>query len=65
MACISETVREQVVSVGRTMAQQVEAMDEEHLGTLDWGIIEENLRAVADGCVLAADKCNAIEKALA
>ena len=64
MASISEDLRENVLLAGRLMADQVEAIDEEHIGTLDWGIFSDNLREVALKCTAIADTALTIDKAL-
>jgi len=65
MASVSENLREYVLIAGRLMADQVEAIDEEHIGTLDWGIFADNFRSVAEKCIVIADKASAIESTLA
>ena len=64
MATIEDTVREQVLDVGRMMSDAVDAFDSEHLGSLDWETITDNLRAVRSKLEPIIVRCDTINDAL-
>ena len=64
MATIEEKVREELLAVGRAMSDAVDAIDEEHIGSLDWEILRDNLRSIRSRLEPIAIRCDTINDAL-
>ena len=64
MATIEETVREELLAVGRAMSDAVDAIDEEHIGSLDWEILRDNLRSIRSRLEPIVIRCDTINDAL-